>query len=207
MGADQNVSMTLSLVMKTGFTITIRRRSVKVKFGLQEIIHSKPKFVDNVQRSIGKHMFAIFFLKFGFNTVISLENGKTVASKWYTEECLSNGLKQVEKHRRLHDLIMHHDNASSHKTTQTMEYLEGQRIKLMDHPAYSPDLSSCDLWLFPKIKEQLRGKNFQDINELPAAVQEQMKGPQKEDFYQRFEHWFERMSKCISVQGHYFEQT
>ena len=74
------------------------------------------------QRSVGKHMFTTFFMKSGFNTIIPLENGKTVTAKWYTNECLSNVLKQVEKHRRLNDLIIHHDNASAHKATQTMEY-------------------------------------------------------------------------------------
>jgi hypothetical protein len=68
-----------------------------------------------------------------------------------------------------------------------MKYLEAQRVKLMGHPAYSPDLSPCDFWLFPKIKEQLRGKNFQDINELHAAVQEHMDNLGKEDFYQCYE--------------------
>ena len=93
-------------------------------------------------------------MKSGFNTIIPLANGKTVTAKWYTEECLSNILKQVENCRCLNDLIIHHDNASSpHKATQTMEYLEAQRIKLMGYPAYSPDLSVCDFWLFPKIKE------------------------------------------------------
>ena len=88
-----------------------------------------------------------------------------------------------------------------------MEYLEGQYIKLMDHSAHSSDSSLCDFCLFPKIKEQLRGKNFQDMNEVDTAGQEQMENVRKEDFYQCFEHWFERMNKCISVQGHDFEQT
>ena len=48
MAADQNVGMTLSLVMKAAVTITIPRRSVKVKFGLQEMIYPQAKFVDNV---------------------------------------------------------------------------------------------------------------------------------------------------------------
>ena len=77
----------------------------------------------------------------------------------------------------------------------------------MDRSAYSPALSSSNFCLFPKIKEQLRGKNFQDINELHAAVQEQMEGLRKEGFYQCLEHCFERMNKCISVEGHYLEQT
>ena len=121
---------------------------------------------------------------------------------------VSNVLKQVEKkYRHLNDLIIHHDNASSHEATQTMEYFEAQHIKLMGHPAYSSDLSPCNFWLFPKIKEQLRGKTFQDSNELDAAVEEQMEGLRKEDFYHCVKHWLERMNKCISVQGHYFEQT
>ena len=86
--------------------------------------------------------------------------------------------------------------------TQTMEYLEAQCIKLMGHPVYSPDLGPCNFRLFAKMKEQLRGKNFQDINELHTTVQEQMEGLQKEDFYQ----CYERMNKFISTQGHYFEQ-
>jgi hypothetical protein len=55
---------------------------------------------------------------------------------------------------------------------------------LIGHPAYSPDLSPCNFWLFPKIKEeQLREKNFQDINELHPAVQDQMDYLRKEDSY------------------------
>ena len=123
-------------------------------------------------------------MKSAFNTIIPLEHSKTNTANWYTKECLSN----VLKHRRLTDLIIHHDNASSQKATQTMEYFDGQRIKLMGHPAYSSDLSPCNFWLFPKIKGQLRRKNFQDINKLHAAVQEQMEGLRKEGFYQCFEH-------------------
>ena len=103
-GQIKNVSMTLSMVMKAGFTIAIWRRSVKVKFGLQEIIHSQAKFVDNFLSVTD--MLIIFFIKSGFHAIIPLENGKTVTAKWYTEECLSNVAKQMkEKHERLNDLI------------------------------------------------------------------------------------------------------
>ena len=54
-------------------------------------------------------------MKSGFNAIILLANGKTVTAKWYTEECPSNVLKQVENCRRLSDLIIHNDNALSHK--------------------------------------------------------------------------------------------
>jgi len=102
------------------------------------------------KRSVGKHMFAIFFMKSGFNTIIPLEDGKTVIANWYTTECITNVLKQVEKHRRLNNLILHHDNASAHRAAQTMEYLDVQRVKLMGHPAYSPDLRPVRLLAISK---------------------------------------------------------
>ncbi|CAF3174562.1 unnamed protein product [Rotaria sp. Silwood2] len=58
----------------------------------------------------------------------------------------------------------------------------------------------------PENIEAVRGKNFQDINELHDAVRTQTDCLQKDDFYQFYEKWFERMNKCISPQGHYFEQ-
>ena len=61
--------------------------------------------------SVGKHMFAVFFMKYNFNTIILLENGKIVTAKWYIDECLLNVLKQMERYRRLNDLIIH---ASAH---------------------------------------------------------------------------------------------
>ena len=57
---------------------------------------------------------------------------KIVTAKWYTEECHSNVLKQVEKHQRLNELLVY-------RHTNNVIFREGQGIKLMDHPAYSPD--------------------------------------------------------------------
>ena len=77
--------------MKAGFTITIPRRSVKIKFGLQEMIHPQPKFVDNVL--LANICLQFFFMKSGFNAIIPLANGKTVTAKWYREECFETSGK------------------------------------------------------------------------------------------------------------------
>jgi hypothetical protein len=37
---------------------------------------------------------------------------------------------------------------------------------------YSPDMASCDFWLFPKLKVPLKGKRFEsreDIDNPPSA--------------------------------------
>jgi hypothetical protein len=102
------------------------------------------------QPPVGKHMSAIFFMKTGFNTTISRANGKTILAKRLTNECLSNGLKQVKKSRRLNGLSMLHDYASAPKVVRTMNLLGAQRVQLADQPAYALDLSPRDFYPFLK---------------------------------------------------------
>ena len=43
-------------------------------------------------------------------------------------------------------------------------------IKTVPHPFYSPDLAPCVFWLFPKLKEKLRGSRYETIEEMKEAV-------------------------------------
>ena len=36
---------------------------------------------------------------------------------------------------------------------------------MLEHPAYSPDLALSDFFLFPKMKEILKGRYFDDIDD------------------------------------------
>jgi transposase len=36
----------------------------------------------------------------------------------------------------------------------------------LEHPTYSPDLAPIDFFLFPKIKEMLKGRHFDDIDDI-----------------------------------------
>ena len=37
-----------------------------------------------------------------------------------------------------------HDNASSHKCEVVKSFLASEKVKVLNHPPYSPDLSPCD---------------------------------------------------------------
>jgi hypothetical protein len=51
----------------------------------------------------------------------------------------------------------------------------------MEHPPYSPDLAPKDLWLFPKIKCVLKGRRFQDNEDIKKYVTTALKAvPQQE---------------------------
>ena len=67
-------------------------------------------------------------------------------------------------------ILLHHDNASSHTALRTREFLEDSGLKTLPHPPYSPDLAPCDFWLFPTVKDQLRGRGFSTNEELDGAL-------------------------------------
>jgi len=59
--------------------------------------------------------------------------------------------------------ILHHDTAPAHDALRVCKFLAKNPITKMGHPPYSPDLAPCDFWLFPKLKNALKGQSFSDI--------------------------------------------
>ena len=73
--------------------------------------------------------------------------------------------------RDLRGLIFHEDNAKAHRACITNEFLLENHVEQYENAAYSPDLSPCDFFLFPKVKKQFRGIRFNDDNEMPTALE------------------------------------
>ncbi|GFR99789.1 histone-lysine N-methyltransferase SETMAR [Elysia marginata] len=66
--------------------------------------------------------------------------------------------------------ILHHDNARPHTSRQTEKALHKMSFVLLPHPSYSPDLAPSDFYLFPKLKEHLRGNHYENDEDMEAAV-------------------------------------
>jgi len=64
------------------------------------------------------------------------------------------------------DWILHNDNAPAHKALSVKQFVAQKFITEMEHPLYSPDLALNDFWLFPKIKYVLKGRRFQDTEDI-----------------------------------------
>lgn len=101
--------------------------------------------------------------------------------------------------------MLHHNNAAPHKAAIVTEYLQSERIELLPHPPYSPDLAPCDFFLFPRIKKELKGKSFNNIENLAKAVQAIVDGIPKEEYENSFQSWQNRLQRCIEFNGEYFE--
>jgi hypothetical protein len=69
--------------------------------------------------------------------------------------------------------ILHHDNAPAHTALSVREFLATKQIIVLEHPAYSPDLAPSDFFLFPKIKEILKGRHFETLM-TSGVIQQQL---------------------------------
>ena len=78
-----------------------------------------------------------------------------------------------------------------------MDYLTKMGINTVPHPPYSPDLTPCDFWLFPK----LRGYHYETIEEMKEAVTKVIDTFTQKDFHGAFQKLF----KSIAARGDYFK--
>ena len=84
-------------------------------------------------------------------------------------------------------------------------FLAKHRITVLEHPPYSPDLTPCDFFLFPKVKSALKGTRFETVDAVKAKVAEVMKGLSEDDLKHCFEQWKIRMERCRDQKGEYIE--
>ncbi|GFT74146.1 HTH_48 domain-containing protein [Nephila pilipes] len=82
-------------------------------------------------RSTSKQMIACFFGINGHVATVALEQRRTVNSEWYTTICLPEVIGEIRKKQKNRRIILHHDNASSHTSTQTKAFLTERKIELM----------------------------------------------------------------------------
>jgi transposase len=66
------------------------------------------------------------------------------------------------------------------------EFLAEKRIHVVPQPPCSPDLSPCDLFLCPQLKNHLKGC--------------------QEAFQHCYEQWKQCLRFCVAAHGNYFEE-
>ena len=60
-------------------------------------------------------------------------------------------------------------------------------IKTVPHSPYSRNFAPCDFWLFPKLKEKLRGCHYETIEEMKETVTKVIDPLTQEDFLGAFQ--------------------
>ena len=97
-----------------------------------------------------------------------------------------------------------HDNAPVHRAVAVQEFLARKQVCVLHHPHYSLDLTPCDYVLFPKLKLPLKGRLFEDGQDIQAAVTSSLQAIPQEDVQSSFQSLLDRVTRCIEAEGMYF---
>ena len=84
-------------------------------------------------------------------------------------------------------------------SVRLLSFLASEKVKVLNHPPYSPDLSPCDFFLFPRLTKMLSGNKYTSRSSLGSAIYQCLQQIPKED-YLLFATG-KRLQKCVSVKG------
>lgn len=153
-----------------------------------------------------KSMLICFFDSQGIVHKEFVPPGQSVNQTFY-REVLERLRKRVARVRPgiARTWMLHHDNAPCHTAVSINEFLTEKSIPVVPQPPYSPDLSPCDFFLFPRLKNHLKGRHFGTLDNIQKSVTDELKGIPAEAFQHCYEQWKQRLRRCVAAQGNYFE--
>ena len=146
-------------------------------------------------------MASIFWDIDGIILIDYLEKGHTINGEYYAN--LLTSLREAVKDKRRGKLrkgiLLLQDNAPVHTAKIAVEAAKKYSFRLLPHPPYSPDLAPSDFYLFPKLKEELRGKQYSSDTEVIEAVEEYLEEQNKQFFCEGIMKLEKRWRKCIEL--------
>ena len=93
---------------------------------------------------------------------------------------------------------------NSPKNKSKEEFLATKQITV-GTPCLFTGSCPSDFFLFPKIKEILKGRHFDDIDDIRYNTTAALKAIPQNQFENYFEGWTRHWHRCIASQGEYFE--
>lgn len=155
-----------------------------------------------------KTMLITFFDSKGIIHKEFVPTGQTITGAYYLEvlKRLMGRIHRIRpEYRDPENWSLLHDNAPSHTSLIVRQCLARNRVSVLNHPPYSPDLAPCDFSLFPKLKLKLKGRFFDDIPTIQSASTQALEAIPQTELEHAFESLLNRCNKCIEARGEYFE--
>ena len=124
--------------------------------------HSKRPIIAKRSLSTKKVLYAIFFSGEGVAIKVPVKKGKSITGKYYKDVVLKKLKKYYQKRRPatgFKHVRLLHDNAPAHTSAIVMAFLKKEKVTVLPHPTYSPDLAPCDFFCFRNWKHSLLGGN------------------------------------------------
>jgi hypothetical protein len=80
------------------------------------------------------------------------------------------------------------------------------KMTVILYPSYSPDLTTCEFFLFPKMKLKLKERRYEGTEEIQTELQNVMKTLMQNAFQKCFRSWKSCWNHCINAKGDYFKE-
>ena len=151
-----------------------------------------------------KMLYAIFFNSSGPVVQMPCPSGHTVIGRFYKNSVLKKVKEFYNKKRPSKGWSGVHflHNAFSHKCEVVKAFLASEKVKVLNHLPYSPDLSPCDFFLFPRLKKMLSGNKYTSRSSLGSAIYQCLQQIPKKTIYLLFRDWVKEVTKmCFSKGG------
>jgi histone-lysine N-methyltransferase SETMAR len=149
--------------MKLGSFNTTQKPNDNQCSGKQLILQDQKR--ERMSKSKIKAMIVVFFDIQGIIMTQYIPPGQTVNQTYYIE--LLTKLREKIRRKRpelwKNGWILHKDNAPEYNALLVQQFLAKKQVPVLHHAPYSPDLSPCDFFLFPKLKHSLKGTHFRSI--------------------------------------------
>jgi histone-lysine N-methyltransferase SETMAR len=122
--------------------------------------------------SASKIMATVFWDCEGVILIDVLPRGQTINSDVYvgTLKKMKKRFRKVHPHKDVTKVPLHHDNARPHTSLHTREAITMLQWTVLPHQPYSPDLAPFGYHLFSPLKYAIRGKKFEDDEEVISEV-------------------------------------
>jgi histone-lysine N-methyltransferase SETMAR len=136
--------------------------------------------------------------------------GRAVNGKLYVEqlERVHEALRQrYPSMIRRNQILLQQDNAPAHTSRTTKEKIEElDGVDVLPHPPYSPDLAPSDYHMFRSMAHFLRGRRFNNTDELEDGIREFFASKDREWYRRGIEQLADRWLNVINADGLYFEE-
>jgi hypothetical protein len=116
-----------------------------------------------------------------------------------------NVRRKIPEFWRNHNWFLLHDNTPAHISLKTTEFETNNSMIIFPHLSYSPDLTTCDFALFPKLKMKLKGRRSETVSDIQRESQVVLDSIKENYFHGAFEAWEKRWNRYVRSQGDYFE--
>ncbi|CAK9796075.1 Histone-lysine N-methyltransferase SETMAR [Anthophora plagiata] len=135
-----------------------------------------------------------------------LPQGETINSVKYCNQLDQLKAAIAEKWPELSNrrgVVFHHDNARPHVLLDVRQKLLQFYWDALPHLPYSPDLAPSDYYLFLLLKNSLRDKRFQFVNEIKTHLEEYFASKPQQFWKEGIVRLLERWKKLIEQNGSY----